>query len=81
VAVAVLAVEADSFLPIDRLASSVEAMSARRLALLSFLRDRDVAGTVLTSDDDLPAMLVRADLLDAPWAARATPAGRAEVAG
>jgi len=81
VAVAVLAVEADSFLPIDRLASSVEAMSARRLTLLSFLRDRDVAGTVLTSDDDLPAMLVRADLLDAPWAVRATPADRAEAAG
>ena len=64
VTVAVLAVEADSFLPIDRLASSVEAMSGRRRDLLSFLRDRGVAGTVLASDDDLPATLVRADLLE-----------------
>lgn len=65
VTVAVLAVEADSFLPIDRLASSVETVSARRRALLSFLRDRGVAGTVLTSDDDLPTTLVREDLLEA----------------
>jgi uncharacterized protein (DUF58 family) len=64
VTVAVLAVEADSFLPIDRLASSVQAMSGRRRDLLSFLRDRGVAGTVLDSDDDLPATLVRADLLE-----------------
>ena len=39
-------------------------MSGRRRDLLSFLRDRGVAGTVLTSDDDLPATLVRADLLE-----------------
>jgi hypothetical protein len=45
-------------------------VAARRQALLSFLRDRDVAGTVLTSDDDLPSTLGRADLLDAPWAVR-----------
>jgi hypothetical protein len=65
VTVAVLAVEADSFLPIDRLASSVEVMSRRKRALLSFLRDRGVAGTVLASDDDLPTTLVREDLLEA----------------
>jgi uncharacterized protein (DUF58 family) len=65
VTVAVLAVEADSFLPIDRLASSVEIMSGRRRALLAFLRDRGVAGTVLAADDDLPATPGPPDLLEA----------------
>ena len=67
VAVVVLAVEADSFLPIDRLAASADAMRLRRRALLGMLRDRDVSGAVLGSEDDLPATLLRADLLDAPW--------------
>jgi hypothetical protein len=79
VTVAVLAVEADSFLPIDRLASSVEIVRARRRALLAFLRSRGVAGAVLGSEDDLPTTLARPDLLDAPWGDRAPSADRGEA--
>ena len=79
VTVAVLAMEADSFLPIDRLASSVEVVRARRRALLALLRDHGTAGAVLGSEDDLPTTLARADLLDAPWAENPSHAGRAEA--
>ena len=81
VTVAVLAMEADSFLPIDRLASSLEIVRARRRALLAFLRARGVSGAVLGSEDDLPTTLARPDLLDAPWGDRAASADRGEARG
>jgi uncharacterized protein (DUF58 family) len=63
-AVAVIAVEADSFLPIDVLAAGAPIVRERRRALMACLRDHGAAGAILGAEDDLPARLASADLLD-----------------
>ena len=63
---AVVAVEADSFLPIDRLASSAAAARGRGEALLARVREREALARVIGAYDDLPVTLSRADLFDGP---------------
>jgi uncharacterized protein (DUF58 family) len=81
VTAAVLAVEADSFLPIDRLAASADVVRARRHALLAALCERGAGGAVIGSEDDLPRTLARPDLLDAPWMEGSAAPGTVELGG
>jgi uncharacterized protein (DUF58 family) len=62
----VLLVNNHSFIPIDRRVLPREKAGERARHLLATLRDRGVAGTVLSAEDELEEALERADSLGMP---------------
>ncbi|PYQ15739.1 MAG: hypothetical protein DMF80_08020 [Acidobacteria bacterium] len=63
---AVLLVNKDSFLPIDRRAAPREEAAEQAHAVVALLRARDIPGTILAAEQDLEAELARPDLLGDP---------------
>lgn len=61
----VFAIDEASFVPIDRRAATKQVAAERREAFLALLRERSVAGAVLSADMELGATLGRRDLVDA----------------
>jgi hypothetical protein len=62
----VLLVNNHSFIPIDRRVLPRERAEERTRDLLALLRDRGVAGTVLSAEEELEEALARADSLGMP---------------
>ncbi len=63
---AVILVNKDSFLPIDRRAVPRDEAAAQADAAATLLRSRGVPAAILSADQDLEAELGRADLFEAP---------------